>query len=122
MSGKPASPAGKREQRSNDLLRQARLYPLLPTSSGPMSQRELADAVSAYLQRTTGRDVALDRHYISRLERGVRRRPKASYRAGLRAVLGAETDAELGFVRTPGMAPGTRQARWEQVGGGEPGA
>jgi hypothetical protein len=69
-----------------------------------MSQQELAEAVTAYIQRTTGRDVALDRHYISRLERGVRGWPNADYRAGFRAVLGAETDAELGFVRTPRAA------------------
>jgi hypothetical protein len=65
-----------------------------------MSQQELAEAVTAYVQRTTGRDVALDRHYISRLERGARRWTNAVYRAGLRAVLGVETDAELGFIRT----------------------
>ncbi len=66
-----------------------------------MSQRELAEAVTAHLQRTTGRDVALDRHYVSRLERGARRWPNVDYRAGFRAVLGAETDAELGFFRMP---------------------
>jgi transcriptional regulator with XRE-family HTH domain len=65
-----------------------------------MSQRELAEAVTAYVQRTTGRDVALDRHYISRLERGARRWPNADYRAGFRAVLGVATDAGLGFFRT----------------------
>jgi hypothetical protein len=112
-----------------------------------MSQRELAQAVTAYVQRTTGRDVALDRHYISRLERGARHWPNVDYRAGFRAVLGAETDAELGFFRslwavtslppaltdappvrfvvTPGMAvivlPSTHPVLLALVGGKEPG-
>jgi transcriptional regulator with XRE-family HTH domain len=84
----------------NHLLRQARLRTPSPENpERPMSQRELAEAITAYVQRTTGRDVAVDRHYISRWERGQRRWPNADYRAGFRAVLGAGTDVELGFYR-----------------------
>jgi hypothetical protein len=75
-----------------------------------MSQRELAEAVTAHVQRATGRDVALDRHDISRWERGGRRVRTQDYRNALRAVLGVATDAELGFDRKP-AAP--RAARSE---------
>jgi transcriptional regulator with XRE-family HTH domain len=62
-----------------------------------MSQRELAEAVTAHVFRKTERNVPLDRHYISRLERGRSRWPTTDYRDALRAVLGTATDAELGF-------------------------
>ena len=48
----------------------------------------------------------LDDHLIGKWERGIVRYPIAPYRAALRAVLGAATDVELGFVRaTPSPAP-----------------
>jgi hypothetical protein len=82
----------------NDLLRRARLRTPSPSDhTRPMSQRELAEAVTAYVFRKTERDVPLDRHYISRLERGRSRWPIADYRDAFRTVLGAATDAELGF-------------------------
>ena len=96
------------KQERNDLLRQARLRTPSPSNrTRPMSQRELADAVTAYVQHTTGRDVALSRHEISRWESGKRRRPSAEYRSALRAVLGTATDAELGFhvKRRAGLGP-----------------
>jgi hypothetical protein len=63
-----------------------------------MSQRELAEALTTHVFHTTTRVVSLDRHYVSRIERGLRRYPTADYRAAFRAVLGVATDAELGFV------------------------
>jgi hypothetical protein len=101
---RPADPALTTDtRRPNLLLRQARLR--TPSPADPdraMSQRELAEALNAHVFRTTARVVPLDRHYISRLERGVRRYPIADYRAAFRAVLGGATDAELGFGRPPG--------------------
>lgn len=86
----------------NDLLRQARLRTPSPQNrTRPMSQKELAEAVTAHVYRTTERNVPLDRHDISRWERGTRRRPIAEYRTALRAVLGVSTDAELGFHKRP---------------------
>jgi len=83
----------------NDRLREARLRIASPSGSGrPMSQRELAEALTAHVFRTTARVVPLDRHYVSRIERGVRRYPIADYRAAFRAVLGATSDVELGFI------------------------
>lgn len=83
----------------NVLLRQARLRTPSPADPArPMSQRELAEALTAHVFHATTRVVPLDRHYVSRIERGVRRYPTADYRAAFRAVLGVATDAELGFV------------------------
>ncbi|MEV6254460.1 hypothetical protein AB0L97_14515 [Nocardia sp. NPDC051911] len=62
-----------------------------------MSRAELADAVNAWVYRRTDRAVQLSGNYIGKLERGVFHWPNADYRAGLRAVLGVATDAELGF-------------------------
>ncbi|GAA4690990.1 hypothetical protein [Phytohabitans rumicis] len=62
-----------------------------------MSRQELAEAVNAHIYATTGRRVALDGSYIGKLERGLMRWPYEHYRAGLRAVLGVERDADLGL-------------------------
>ena len=62
-----------------------------------MSRQELAEAVNAYLLEYTGREFSIDASHIGRLERGVHRWPCAHYRKALRAVLGAERDADLGF-------------------------
>ena len=70
----------------------------------PMTRAELADAVNAWLWETTGRRFELDDHLIGKWERGVVRYPIREYRAALRAVLGVDTDAELGF------RPPTRRA------------
>jgi transcriptional regulator with XRE-family HTH domain len=103
----------------NDLLRQARLRTPSPAEPDrPMSQRELAEALTAHVFHTTTRVVSLDRHYVSRIERGLRRYPTADYRAAFRAVLGVATDAELGFV-SPGafrvIPKGRRQAAVDQA-------
>ncbi|MBB5070990.1 hypothetical protein BJ969_004078 [Saccharopolyspora gloriosae] len=63
-----------------------------------MARSELADEVNRYLFSTTHKRYELDRHQIARYERGEVRWPGAAYRAGLRAVLGAKTDDELGFT------------------------
>jgi tetratricopeptide (TPR) repeat protein len=66
----------------------------------PMSRAELAEAVNKYLWDTTGKRYNLDAHTIARYERGDVRWPSAPYRAGLRTVLCAATDADLGFHPT----------------------
>lgn len=98
-SAEPGSAYDRQRQRvPNRLLRAARLRTPSPTDPDrPTSRRELAEAVNAYVFETTGRTYALDAHYVGRLERGLRRWPNADYRAGFRAVLGAGSDAELGF-------------------------
>lgn len=82
----------------NDLLRGARHR--LPSPGAPgehASRAEVAEAVNAWLWRTTGKQYALDAHYLAKLERGVARWPNAAYRSGLRHVLGATDDTALGF-------------------------
>jgi len=82
----------------NHLLRKARLARRSPSGSGrSLSRQELAEAVNAHVYATTGRVVAIDGNYIGKLERGLHRWPYEHYRAGLRAVLGAERDADLGL-------------------------
>ncbi|MDQ3885597.1 MAG: tetratricopeptide repeat protein [Actinomycetota bacterium] len=85
-------------KRPNDLLRASRER--TPSRLAPgecMSRRELAEALNAWLWETTRQRYDLDAHTIARYERGAVRWPGAAYRSGLRHVLGAATDAELGF-------------------------
>lgn len=65
-----------------------------------MSRSELADAVCAWLWETTKVRYDLDGHYVAKFERGAVRWPTAPYRSGLRHVLGASSDEELGFRPT----------------------
>ncbi len=83
----------------NEALRAARLRVASSRAPGePMSRSELASAVSAWLWRETGKRHDLDPHLLAKWERGAVRRPTAPYRAALRAVLGAASDADLGFA------------------------
>lgn len=85
----------------NDRLRKARENtPSRAVPGEPMSRSELAEAVNAHVWTASGKRTrtALDAHTIARYERGAVRWPGTAYRAGLRAVLGVATDAELGFV------------------------
>ncbi|WP_027929077.1 tetratricopeptide repeat protein [Amycolatopsis thermoflava] len=85
----------------NDKLRAARrATPSRRAPGEPISPGELADEVNRYLWDTTGQRYQLDGHAIARYERGKVRWPSAPYRAGLRAVLGAGSDADLGFRPT----------------------
>lgn len=87
----------RRLVRRNDLLRRARLSLRSPSGFDvPMSRQELAEAANAYL---AGRGVTafLCERNIGRYERGETRWPSAHYRLALRQVLGAPSDAALGF-------------------------
>jgi tetratricopeptide (TPR) repeat protein len=82
----------------NRALRAAReRMPSRNTPGEYTTRAELAEAVNQYLWETTGRRFDLDDHLIGKWERGVVRYPIREYRAALRAVLAADTDAELGF-------------------------
>lgn len=87
----------------NDHLRRARERVESPNATGePLSRQELAELVNAWVyEHTTPHQViGIDANYVGQLERGKIRWPQDSYRrAGFRAVLGAATDAELGFRR-----------------------
>ncbi|RNL87809.1 hypothetical protein EFE23_26520 [Micromonospora solifontis] len=89
----------------NDLLRNARRARRSPSGSGrPMSRQELAEAVNAYLYEHAARRFAIHAGYIGKLERGEHRWPAAHTRTALRAVLGRDTDADLGFYIIQGHA------------------
>lgn len=90
---------------SNDALRAARERMPSPSVPGEcLSRLELAEAVNRWLWEQTGRRFELDDHLIGKWERGQVRWPMAAYRAAVRAVLGAESDAALGF-RAPSRRP-----------------
>lgn len=74
----------------NDRIRAAR-------ERAGLSRPEVADAVAAQVYERTGHVVGIDAHYIAKLERGVMRWPNTAYRAALREVLHAHTDAALGL-------------------------
>lgn len=65
-----------------------------------MSRQELADAVNAHIWREHNIEERLDAHDIGKLERGEHRWPGARRREAFRAVLHADTDAQLGFYIT----------------------
>jgi hypothetical protein len=86
----------------NGVLRRTRERTESPQTPGEtLSRSELAELVNAWIYRNTTdhRVTEIDSNYIGKLERGTFRWPQADYRAGLRAVLGVRTDAELGFFR-----------------------
>lgn len=87
---------------ANEKLRRLREATPSPSGNGlPMTRAEAAEAVNEYVWNTTGKRCGLDADMLARYERGKIRWPGAMYRNGLRAVLGAETDADLGFQPTP---------------------
>jgi hypothetical protein len=76
-----------------------------------MSRGELADAVNAYLWKATGERYDLDARAVARYERGHVSWPRAAYRSAFRAVLGVDSDSELGFEPTARGTPyGTSSA------------
>jgi len=82
----------------NERLRQAReRLPSRQTPGECLSRQEVAELANEWLYQATGMVVELDANYIGKLERGVIRWPHRRYRDALRAVLRADTDAQLGF-------------------------
>lgn len=83
----------------NNLLRAAReRTPSRRTPGIAMSREELADAVALWCAQhdPQHRTVAFDATHLSKIERGVVRRPRPHYLAALCAILGA-TETDLGF-------------------------
>lgn len=86
---------------ANDLLRALREAAPSPSGTGrSMTRAELAEAVNQYVWATSHQKICLDVDTLARYERGQIRWPSATYREGLRAVLGMESDLELGFFPT----------------------
>ncbi|TDO51555.1 hypothetical protein EV643_103294 [Kribbella sp. VKM Ac-2527] len=80
----------ERERQPNRLLRAAR---------AGLSQSALAEQINAEIYRSTGRVAAVTSKSVSDWERGWYSWPSADVRSALRRILGAATDAELGFFR-----------------------
>ena len=88
---------------ANEPLRRARERVDSPNSSGEsLTRQELAELVNAWIYDNTEarKGAEIDANYIGKLEQGKIRWPQDEHRrAALRAVLGAETDSELGLRR-----------------------
>jgi transcriptional regulator with XRE-family HTH domain len=62
-----------------------------------LTQEQLAEAANGEVEAQTGHAGGMDGDYVSKLERGVHTWPNKHYRQSLRQVLGAASDADLGF-------------------------
>lgn len=65
-----------------------------------ITESQLAEAVARLVTAETGRVVAMDGNYVSKLERGKITWPNSAYRRAFRVFFDAATDAELGFYVT----------------------
>jgi hypothetical protein len=96
--GKGAVLPNDRMRSPNEQLRFAReQFPSRRTPGERLSRQELAELVNQWVFDHAEKRVELDENYIGKLERGVIRWPNTLYRQALRAILHAETDAQLGF-------------------------
>jgi hypothetical protein len=62
-----------------------------------VTEGQLAEQVANYVCRRTGRRPPIDADHVSRIERGLITWPGRDYREAFRAILGADSDADLGF-------------------------
>ncbi len=92
---------------ANELLRAARKRTASLTCPGVcLSRQELAELVNTWVWEHHDKKVVVaTANYLGKLERGLIRWPGALFREALRAILGAPTDAALGFVNA-------RARRW----------
>jgi hypothetical protein len=62
-----------------------------------MTESQVAEEVARLVAAQTGRDMAIDGNYVSKLERGVITWPNSAYRQAFRTFFHVLSDAELGF-------------------------
>jgi hypothetical protein len=62
-----------------------------------ITEGQVAKEVARLVAVQTGRELAIDANYVSKLERGVITWPNRAYRDAFRTFFGAASDAELGF-------------------------
>ena len=62
-----------------------------------ITEGQVAEQVARLVAVQTGRELAIDGNYVSKLERGVITWPNSAYREAFRTYFGAASDAELGF-------------------------
>lgn len=61
------------------------------------TEGQVAEEVARLVANQTGRELAINGNYVSKLERGVITWPNRAYRDAFRALFGVSSDAELGF-------------------------
>lgn len=61
------------------------------------TESQVAEEIARIVAIRTGRELAIDGNYVSKLERGIITWPNRTYRDAFRELFGAATDAELGF-------------------------
>ena len=61
------------------------------------TEGQVAEEVARIVADQTGRELAINGNYVSKLERGVITWPNRAYRDAFRALFGVSSDAELGF-------------------------
>lgn len=62
-----------------------------------ITEGEVAEQVAKLVAVQTGRELAIDGNYVSKLERGVITWPNRAYRDAFRTFYGVASDADLGF-------------------------
>jgi hypothetical protein len=62
-----------------------------------ITESQVAEEVARLVSAQTGRDLAIDGNYVSKLERGVITWPNRAYRHAFRTLFNVENDADLGF-------------------------
>jgi hypothetical protein len=62
-----------------------------------ITEGQVAEAVAKIVAAQTGRELAINGNYVSKLERGVITWPNRAYRQAFRTLFGVANDADLGF-------------------------
>ena len=62
-----------------------------------ITESQVAEEVARLVAAQTGRELAIDGNYVSKLERGVITWPNRAYRQAFRTLFGVANDADLGF-------------------------
>jgi hypothetical protein len=62
-----------------------------------MTEGQVAEEVAKLVAAQTGRELAINGNYVSKLERGVITWPNRAYRQAFRSLFGVANDADLGF-------------------------
>ena len=83
-----------------------------------ITEGQVAEEVARLVAAQTGRELAIDGNYVSKLERGVITWPNRAYRQAFRTLYGAANDAELGFYPSRTRRDAERLAAVTVVEGG----
>src|SRR5277367_2175513 len=62
-----------------------------------ITEGQVAEEVARLVAAQTGRELAINGNYVSKLERGVITWPNRAYRQAFRTLFGVTNDADLGF-------------------------